>query len=159
MTSVLLDLLTSFVTWRVICPGGCPLCPWDSVSYCPWAGCSACVCEAHLARVQSSPASRVIVGPDDLPIIEGGTWKPPLFSAAVSLSLQPVSAGFTHSRALRLGAHTVVTVTFYVSQTALFSSPRGWVCWAASACVSGSKSGAAAQAQLFPVLGGGSPDI
>ena len=65
------------------------------------------------------------VGLGDLPIVEGGAWTPPPFSAAVSLSLQPASAGFTRSRALRLGAHAVVTVTFYVSQTALFSSPRG----------------------------------
>ena len=44
---------------------------------------------------------------DDQPITEGGAWKSPLFRASEpfsSVHLNPVSASFTHSGALRLGA-------------------------------------------------------
>ena len=53
-----------------------------------------------------SPVSRVTCCMDDQPIIEGGAWKSPLFCASEpSVSpFSPVSASFTHSGALRLGA-------------------------------------------------------
>ena len=54
-----------------------------------------------------SPVSRVTCCMDDQPITEGGAWKSPLFHASEpfsSVHLNPVSASFTHSGALRLGA-------------------------------------------------------
>ena len=130
------------------------------MSYSHWAGCSACVYEAHLVRVMVESCF-----PSDL--LHGWSayywrWSMEVSSVPCIWTLQfsasePCQCQLHTLRCSEAGCVCVVMVTFYVSQAVLLSSPRGWVCWAASACVSGSKSPGALHKPSSFLFGGRVP--